>query len=334
MKKRIVFSLLTAFFLHPCLFADATSAVTYSLSGGRLGDNLISYLHAKWISYKYNIPLLYKPFPYSDQLALHEKEVLYDLNRIKSFSKTIEFKNDILTFNQDNTLYVITYFPESLEEYCPVNAGQNVSNAHPREKKYHSFVVDWSDDKFLQEIRECIKNKTNINLIEPPRDCISIAVHVRKNSGGFDLPLLNGLPEELYDPRASYADVVFPLKCVPDSYYIEQLKYVINAFSEQKIYVYIFTDDPNPASIVEKYTSAIDKPEVIFDFNTGCNNHHTNVLEDFFSMLNFDCLIRADSNLSIVASKLGQYKMLVTPVHHHWEGRVLVIDQVCVVDNR
>ncbi len=48
------------------------AAVTYDFSGGRLGDNLISFSHVLWASYKYEVPLLYRSFKYSDQLQLHK----------------------------------------------------------------------------------------------------------------------------------------------------------------------------------------------------------------------------------------------------------------------
>ncbi|HEV7737800.1 MAG TPA: hypothetical protein VGO47_10580, partial [Chlamydiales bacterium] len=58
----ITFSL----FLHSlCANPDSTQAITYEFSGGRFGDNLLAYFHAKWVSYKYNIPFFYKEFPYS-----------------------------------------------------------------------------------------------------------------------------------------------------------------------------------------------------------------------------------------------------------------------------
>ena len=55
-----------------------TSTITYELSGGRLGDNLVAYIHAKWISYKHDIPLEYKPFEHSNELVLCQQERLFN----------------------------------------------------------------------------------------------------------------------------------------------------------------------------------------------------------------------------------------------------------------
>src|SRR5438477_11202069 len=53
------------------------SAITWKPNGGRFGDNLVSYCKAKWIAYMFNIELLYLPFPYSDELMIHENEKMY-----------------------------------------------------------------------------------------------------------------------------------------------------------------------------------------------------------------------------------------------------------------
>lgn len=304
------------------------SAVTYNFSGGRFGDNLISYLHAKWISYKYEIPLLYKPFQYSEQLVLHEKEKIYKEEDLLQYKNVIEFKlGDNLNIDKNSkTLYVIPYFAESLEEYKEPQIGINLKNFN--REKFFCFEVNWNDEFFLKEIKELIKPINKLNLIFPPKDLISIAVHVRKNSGGRDNLLLDGLPVEKYDPTFVYLDIAYPLKCACDMYYIEQIKNISQIFKNKKIYVYIFTDDPNPEMIAQKYKNKINNDQIIFDYRKTENNYYTNVLEDFFSLLNFDCLIRSDSNFSLTASKVGSFDVQISPVHHKWVGRKLLIDQV------
>lgn len=334
MKKYLGFKVITLLFLmHSTVLLG--SAVTYTFSGGRLGDNLIAYLHAKWISYKYNMQLLYKNFNYSDQLALHDKEIRYSSDFVKKFKKSLELtKNGTLTFdNKLNALYTIPYFPESLEEHRTIDVGINQNNALQRIGwlEFPYFAVDWEDKKFLKIIRELIKPKSELKLINPPKNCLSIALHVRKPSGGLDKPLLNGLPLNMYDPNEIYFDVVFPLKFAPDSYYIDQLKRIRDIYKNEKIYVYVFTDDPNPLELVNKYKKEINDSKIEFDCRR--DNNISNVLEDLFSMTKFDCLIRADSNLSIVASKLVDYKIAISPLNHYWEGRSLKINKVQILIN-
>ena len=61
-------------FLFLAQIINARSAVTYTFSGGRFGDNLLSYSRAKYVASLYGIPLLYIPFPYSDYLMMHNLE--------------------------------------------------------------------------------------------------------------------------------------------------------------------------------------------------------------------------------------------------------------------
>ena len=58
------------------------------------------------------------------------------------------------------------------------------------------------------------------------------------------------------------------------------------------------------------------------------NNHHSNVLEDFFEMARFDCLIRPDSNYSIMAEKIADYKIVISPLSYKKTGNNIVIDEV------
>ena len=44
-------------------------------------------------------------------------------------------------------------------------------------------------------------------------------------------------------------------------------------------------------------------------------------------MLDFDCLIRPDSNYSICASILGDFKVVVSPLHIQWKNNLPYIDK-------
>ncbi len=149
-------------------------------------------------------------------------------------------------------------------------------------------------------------------LLELPTDCITIAVHIRKGTG-WDIPQFAPSFEKLTE--------MGPLKWPPDSYYIEQIQNIIKLFPDQKLYIHIFTDHDNTQEIVEHYKAAIN--DTTGHVSWGCraqgNKHDLNVLEDFFALTTFDCLIRNDSNFSLIASKLANYKMLIAP----WESKMV-----------
>ena len=50
--------------------SDKKIGITYALSGGRLGDNLIAYLHARWVAITYDLPFVFKEFPYANSDAV------------------------------------------------------------------------------------------------------------------------------------------------------------------------------------------------------------------------------------------------------------------------
>lgn len=292
------------------LLQSGKSAVSHDLSGGRFGDSLICYLHAKWISYKYNIPLLYYPFEYSEKLVLSDAELLvivgntYTLKRknitdVEPITQEL-FVDTVKICPDDGILYIIPWFPESLQEYERIEDGRLY------------FYVNWNDEKFLEEIRKLVSPKSKLDLLQLPPDKITVAVHVRRNSNGFDLALSFDENLQVKDGR-QFLDDYYPFKCVDDNFYISSIKKLCEFFPNRSIYIYIFTDDRDPEKIAEKYKKELDNPLITFDYRRDKHDHTVHVLEDFFSMLKFDCLIRSDSNFSLVASKLGNYKYDISP---------------------
>ncbi len=302
-------------------------AVTYTLGGGRLGDQLIAYLHAKWVSYKYNLPFIYVPFPGFE---------LFDLDEIEKKNSIIfrdQFKNKFtlrprqslekfMESESSDVLFIIPFFSENFEEHEPASYIATHSAPMPY------FKVNWDDPGFHMLVKKLIKPKSQLSLIIPPKDRISIAVHIRKTSGDFDAPLLNGMKREDFDPTKIYSDIVCPLKHAPESFYLEQTKNMISFFPDKNFYIYLFTDDPNPLAIYNKFKQAIPNDSIIWDYRKTNNNHLNNVLEDLFSMIQFDCLVRPASNYSIIASIIGDFKVVISPLHHYWKNTTLVIDEV------
>lgn len=285
------------------------SAITYALTSGRFGDHLVEYCHAKWISYKNNIPLLYKSFEYSDQLMMHMLEIPYTKEMENQFHALIKDSKKASQFYPENgDLYIIRFFPETIFAFHSL-------------KKYAYFSVDWSDREFKDQLQKMICPINPIKVPVFPKECVSIAVHVRKGTG-WDIPRLKMLPHQL--------TAFMPGRFPPDSFYIKQLKRLAHMFSDDNLYVYIFTDHDKPAELAEKYQQAVNCEHMMFDYRREENNEFINVLDDFFAMTHFDCLIRPDSHFSIMASKLGNYKVLISPYHAVIEDKNTVIDKICI----
>jgi hypothetical protein len=290
------------FQLSPSNLLQTGNAISYSFSGGRFGDNLIAYFHAKWIAYKNSLPFLYVPFLYSENLNLD----ILDQPASDSFrfENSVALKKDSgFNFTEvQSSLFIIPYFPECKFELEMYSFLQELPH----------FDVDWEDPEFHREVIESLTPKYPIKTLELPKNKITVGVHVRRG-GGVDI----------YHP-----DLFFPLKFPHDSYYIQQIERIAKIFDKKQLYVFILTDDLNPNEIVNKYRQALNNPNIEFACREKNNSPFNNVLEDFFSIPKFDCLILCQSNFSIVASKMSNYSIVITPYHCIANGTGYTIDNV------
>lgn len=293
------------FVLFFCIHIQCERAITYEFNGGRFGDCLSTYCKAKWFSHKHKLKLIYKPFTYSDQLIMHTTEFLYSENQIQSFDKIVKVKNEAdITSNKDkNVLFVSTFYSQTpgLYEY------------------------GFQDIQFAQEIKKALTPIVPMPLIEKPDNSITAAVHVRKG-GGFDQPLAS---EQIYKKSEQYADQIWPTKFPPDQYYIDQIKVLKKLVGvNTHLIIYLLTDDPNPAALVEKYTEKLNDPLISFIFRGKDNSHDSNVVEDFYIMAQCDCLIRSSSLFAKAAQLLGNHKIIIYPISGKWADGKVIIDPV------
>ena len=262
----------------------AQAQVTYGLSKGRLGDQLVSYLHAKWISYRYHLPLVYTPFPHSDAFLLHERET-----RKNRQQRPVTLTDLSILETPENKLYLIPYAPECVHDY------DFFPSIYQQEHPY--IQVDWEDKPFIEWVRPFVSPRLPIQLIDLPKDKITVAVHIRTLTGA--------------DARIPNLLVYFPYKFLPDTFYIDQIRWTYENMGRKPLYVFLFSNDPLIKTIAERYKSALNIPDITFDYRKGKED----LLSDLFSMMHFDVLIRSESNLSIVADKLGFQKIVISPQH-------------------
>ena len=283
--------------LYQAIYSE--NAVTFEL-GDRFGDNLASFAHAKWISYTYGIPLRITPFKYSNYLKLSVMHKQRDPNEL--FKNTVHIrkvwervatknsKMDLSTFRfnkNEDTLYVVHYFAETksdvLKGYWPY------------------FDIDWDDQEFVNQLREEISPIIPLPRIELPKDRISIALHLRKGSG----------------PDFTHYNIQdFPLRFPPDSFFIEQIKRFLILFKGKTLYVHLFTDYNNPIELLDEYKKALNDKNIRFGYSL--RSYDLAVLEDFFNLTCFDCIIRPESHFSQMASRLSKAKIVVHPKAFKW----------------
>jgi hypothetical protein len=269
-----------------CLFCSSLfseSFVTYEFSGGRLGDCLLSYLHAKWLSYTYDVPLLYRPFPYSSELALHIKEKRYQPFYLINYPM-IKLHSERPVPQMDGYIYECPYFPTR-----PDNEWEDPAT--------YRFSIDWKDEEFKKIARELIAPLKPLLVTRPPENCVNIAIHIREG-GGFEKGLFH-----------------FPLKLPPFSFYLEGFLKVLAQFEGLPVYCYLFTDALEPGKLAEQLEKVVPEgARVRIDYRRENNHHAANVLEDFFSFFYFDALIYPNSNYSGVPAAMGDFAVTYFPL--------------------
>ncbi|MBM3894100.1 hypothetical protein FJ366_00655 [Candidatus Dependentiae bacterium] len=267
---------------HPWKITS-TNGVIVEPSNGRFGDSLLHFCHGLYFAFKNGYTFFYNTFKHSDELVLtnvfeenpsqdglFKKKIIFEENEKKALCKEEPL----------NTLICIPYFSESF--FSPL------------------FYVDWENPEFKKILKSLVTPVKKLSLIHPPKNILSVAVHIRRG-GSF----------EHWKPSQKHG---YHLYKIPElEFYIDQIKVLYTLFNEQPLYVHIFTDDEHPAKIAHTIKKALKKSDITIDYRRENNHHNTNVLEDFFSIMHFDALIRPDSNFSIMAEKLGDHAVIISP---------------------
>ncbi|MBS0634409.1 MAG: hypothetical protein JSR37_02985 [Verrucomicrobia bacterium] len=253
-----------------------------------MGDNLISYLHGKWVSYKTGLPLLcnYWGFHYADSFVLYDRE----------FNKSHPYPEQRIDLDSQYrwpemtdmpTVFTVPYFPESSWEWHE-NGGNWC----------RLFEVDWKDPVFREMALEMIAPRKEVKLSLPPPGVISIAVHARQGGN-----------HEYASPQYDA-----PLKRPPMSFYHDALLKVVELYPDEPLFVHVFTDAVCPEDIVAEIIEGLPS-RVEVSYRKENNSDSLNVVDDFFSLFHYNILIRPESNFSMVPSLLHDYDLLVVPKH-------------------
>ena len=314
--------------MHIPLFS-IPSAITFLPSkGGRLGDHLITYCKAKYIASFTQLDFYCPDFPYKDELMLDTYEQSLMPHVKKQFKKEqfLSYVADNMILERNDVLYTIAL-------YTSVNnwTRHDSTRIDMQAQHFQDMLQECTAcDNFMREIRHTIQPKEPLHVIQPPKDCISIAVHVRKG-GNFDSPLLS---QQYYstvnldypvmiDPSIKvthFSDWTTPLKFPPEQYYINQIKKILRRHKNQNIYIHIFTDDIEPHVLAFIFQHTLQKKNIHINYCTT-----SSVLTDLFSMTHFDYLIRPYSFFSLIAELLGTHKLIISPCSWEWRGDILHI---------
>ena len=273
--------------------------------GGRFGDQIILYADAKWLSYKTGIPLAIHSFIHSEALALDTHEPKYRKNLFRNYQPVlIASKGQFLWkwdrqkdgSHKNNVMYQFRY--------------QGMAGEYAvRLARYQA------DHDFMDILRKMVHPKHPLNLIKPKKapNTINVAVHIRKGTPGrWEMSARQQNSFKLLPS----GNILLPFdgKFLPDSYYIKQIRWFATRFPDKKINFYLFTDLEKPYILRDHYMTHLhDLSNIALHAKSYAYQNQNDVLTDFFSLLEFDNLIRSNSNFSIAAQLLGNYNVIIAP---------------------
>lgn len=269
------------------------AAVTQKLTSGRFGDQLLNYLHIKWLSYKFGVECRPRPFKGCYDLVLGHKERM--LSSTKHFVGTTTFGTGQNLYINPlvNVLYEIPYFPEGHDELTR------------KKDSIFKFDINWDDPIFIANIQAMITPAKPVQLVQLIPGTINIALHVRRGSGR------DNTTDTHKKGSQNRTDINRPEKFAGDIFFLDQLFNLSKLFANQQLSVYLFTDHPKPQILINQYRSALRDPNIkIYDHVDSTDD---GLLRDFFSLARFDVIVRPDSNFSIVAAHVGQPVLEIWP---------------------
>ncbi|HXW85962.1 MAG TPA: hypothetical protein VEK38_01325 [Candidatus Bathyarchaeia archaeon] len=173
----------------------------------------------------------------------------------------------------------------------------------------------WNNKTFLSHMRALIAPIDPISTLNIAHNTVSVAVHVR--TGGD------------YDPTTLKKRK--PHQFPPITFYTHLMQLIITLYPHQNIYFHIFTDDSNPEKFIHIFRKKFTDPRISFGYRKEGNNYHSNVLDDFFAMMDFDCLIRPASHFSLLVEHLGRHELILKPAYTYHAGKQGHIDNIILL---
>ncbi|MGB8468140.1 MAG: hypothetical protein WCE21_03970 [Candidatus Babeliales bacterium] len=298
----------------------------------RLGDKLVWYLKAKWIAYKYQLPFLLTPFEGADYFTFYEHEQKLSIEERRNFKKIFRILEE-----RTHTFSPRTGYLHGIDFGCKIN---------PIKKE--------NFEQFRTMMKPLLMPANGeLPQLHKRDGVVSIAVQMRKGSGP-DKGLISqqyfsnkkqkiffeAEPHIVQEPNetneATYRQVkggcdgAWPLRFVPNQYYVDQLILLGKAFPNQPLDIFIFTDFANPAQISAEIEDRVNNPHMTFHYQYDHSVVGYTVARDLFLMAQCDCLIRPRSHLSHLAEFIGDHEIVIFPRNYRWNGGKLFITEVSI----
>ena len=272
-------------------------SITYTIPASRLGDKLLSFLHASWIAYKYQIPLHLKPFRSSSSfhLTYNGSDKAPKTRNIIVISK----ESDIMPHKKTPTLFEVPFF---------------ASNKEILHEKiiYPMFDVDWEDTTFKSIIKRSLAQHRKRGLLNKDPSTIAIGIHIRTGAGKDSESVRRG----------------WKLKFPPIEYFAKQIITIQRLLEGKKLQYFLFTDDKEPQALARALNALLNGKEVLFQCRDSTANPKETILSDFALLQEMDALIISQSSFSFVAAKTGCASIIIMPINSTNKEGIDTIDKI------
>ncbi len=313
--------------VHSTVFAHY---ITYDIDVGRLGYRILWYCRAKWLSHTLHMPIVFKPFPYSDSFFLHTREVLFSDELSKNHATKLVYDlSDIDQSLSQKTIFALT---KTCKKFSP-------------EFLYEATVAD---EYFGKSIRCMLQPISTLPELHFPPGYITVAVHIRKGSGG-DKPantkqffsVVQDIPRatDVLPTRGGASYNGGKLYFLPNQYYVDQINYLADLVHHAPIFIQIFTDYSDPRSLIQEIKDHIHRPNILFaddvlfskpSKKSALTMYRDHIVADIDAMSRFDCLIRGTSYFSWVSQLLGHHRIVIHPKRTGFQDDLLVARRVTI----
>ncbi len=316
--------------LCPMTFANCSSPaflitnVEKSSSISRMGDKVVDYCKAEYLSRKYNIPFLLN---YSSDfdifaLSLQKKRLNEAMRKNYGVHIIVKTENDIRENlkTQCNVLFFINAYTK-----LDLNDLPNTGITYDSRNIEQIFALMQVDNNFKEEIktRLSLQNFKCCQTVKRQGE-LSVAVQIRRGNG-LDKEIFLGesicLSEQFFGScrKIIFADLVHPTKFPPTQYYVDQINRLAELFPKKILRIYCVTDEDDPVGLIEILKKNICHDNVLLElFRPSGDTFQMRIAEDLYRLATADCLIRSTSHFSGVAQLIGNHKMVIWPNAIKW----------------
>lgn len=314
----------------------------------QIGDNIACTALAKILSIKYDIPFHYTPFPYSSSFIFAQKEQAYNNEEFQDVVQVNSEKDIIAHINKPNVLFLANlktmieaidpkYIEEVKSLFKPNNEPELLTipldkitiAVHIRKGNGGGEYYDgeqYSVQEFDFDRTQVLYLNDYFNYPFDWETYQRIDNQIKKKdfSNNDNLRIVRKAGTSVSNPHCHLIDTLpdWQTKFPPIQYYIDQLNFLMERLKNKPLYIQIFTDDKDPVALINIIQNKVQNTNITIHYEDNrSKSHATRIIEDLFNMARFDILIRSQSYFARAAELIGNFKIVMYPLHSYWDQK-------------